>query len=60
MYETNNKEEKEAVREFCELMNDLLRDKLKIIFQNDFVLNVEDDLSTNVSDSDRTIRSVMN
>ena len=48
------------MREFCELMNDLLRDKLKIIFQNDFVLNVEDDLSTNVSDSDRTIRSVMN
>lgn len=25
-------------------------------FQNDFVLNIEDDLSTNVSDSDRTIR----
>lgn len=29
-------------------------------FQNDFVLNIEDDLSTNVSDSDRTIRYTFN
>jgi hypothetical protein len=27
-----------------------------VTFQNDFVLNIEEDLSTNVSDSDRTIR----
>lgn len=40
MYETKVKGEKETVREFGELMNDFLLDKLKITFQNDFVLNI--------------------
>lgn len=40
MYETRDKEEKEAVREFGEFINELLLEKLKITFQNDFVLNI--------------------
>lgn len=39
------------------MVSELIREKLKVTFQNDFVLNIEDDLSTNVSDSDRTLRS---
>lgn len=37
-------------------MAEIIKEKLKVTFQNDFVLNIEEDLSTNVSDSDRTIR----
>lgn len=38
-------------------MHKILLENLKITFQNDFVLNVEEDLSSNVSDSDRLIRA---
>ena len=37
-------------------MHELLINDLKITFQNDFVINMKEDVSNNVSDSDRLVR----
>lgn len=55
-YSSKNEDEKQKAKGFAEVMEEHLKEKLKVTFQNDFVLNMEEDISTNVSDSDRTIR----
>ncbi len=42
------------------MLDKCLRENLKVTFQNDFVLDIKEDMSTNVSDSDRTIRASTN
>ena len=57
MYKKDAKDhEKETVKKFSEFLRSQLDENLKIIFQNDFVLNLKDQVSSNASDSDRLIR----
>lgn len=37
-------------------MHDIIKQNLKLTFQNDFVINMSEDLTHNVSDSDRLVR----
>lgn len=37
-------------------MHHILKKNLKITFQNDFVINLDEDISSNISDSDRLVR----